>query len=229
MLNGFFILLVFLFMTLPFLGKLYASGKRDRLFGTLALRWNMRFSRRDILQVEKKIAGSYLFPYGHSRKVTSIVSGKHRAMPISIFDFSCEMGGSRHCKIKKTVVIADPGTYLPDLVIVPHLNINQYGRYVSFCKIDLLNVFPAISSHNSIMSYFGKSHIHSDKKYLLGQSLSIEMLEAITMIKTSEIEFYNNKILVWTDQVASELRLAQLAGRVIRLARLAKNTIEKNN
>ena len=203
--------------------RFFKVTRRDRIFGSLAFRWNMRFSRNDYAGHKDALAGCYHCSFGHSHKITSVISGKHRAVPLSVFDYSYEAGCKFQRKIvKKTVFTAELNCVAPDIVIISELELAPFNRYSSFIHINLLKIHPELESNFSLLSHFNKYRIFTDKPYLVKKFLNIETLEALALFKSVCLEINNNKLVVISPLVNSELRLAQLAGRVIQTVKTLK-------
>ena len=188
--------------------------------GALALRWNMRFSRNDYVGCQDIITGSYHGCFGHSRKVTSVIIGKHRYVPAVVFDYSYELGcRSRRKYVNKTVFIVEMNICLPHIIITPEHHIAPSGQYSTFMKVNFVKAFAGILHKRSVLSHFSKYHIYSNQPYSLNNIFAPKVLEALSKLKAVSVEIQGNRIFVWSDPVRSQIKLAQIMGRTIRIGK----------
>ncbi len=214
---------LFVIVTAPVLCRLVTANKRDLLFGALALRWNMRFSRKDYVGLQSVITGIYHGAFGHSRKVSASIVGKYKDIPVVVFDYEYELGSKVRRKYEyKTVFVAETGLRLPHILILPEHHISPIGEYSSFHRLDFIKAYAGKIQKKSVLSHFCKYHIYSEQLHLLDKIFDDKVLERLSMLKHVSIEIQGSKVIVWSERVQSNLRIAVLLARTIKIAKSLK-------
>lgn len=199
-----------------------AGRYRRRLFilGYISSLWRMRFLRRENSDSCDSVAGSYYGLMGHTRSVSSVLTGRQRDVPLKIFDYRYELGSRVGRQVlKKTVVMTQSLCENPPILILYDKSILPFGRFSEYHKLNLNDHLSEIAIKPEIRSYLSKCNVYcSDPNRVLGL-FNEKLLSQLSRLKTVDIEFFGDKIILWSDLVVSKYLLIQYAARAIGCTR----------
>lgn len=196
--------------------------ERQRMFAYIADRWGMRFYSDIYSGLMNSLSGSYYGSLGHTRSGWAVLAGRQLTIPLAISDYRYELGlGIGRVVRKKTVFIAELPESVPSLVVLYRDKLLHYGRFADFAELsamqDITNQ-PGIES--AVRSYLNKCTFYCDRPELAREYLNSDLINALGKIKSADIEFMDNKLIIWSEPVTSKYRLIQIMARLTASARV---------
>ncbi len=190
--------------------------KRLLMLGYIATRWKMRFQRYDFSGTLSTINGSYYTLLGHSHFGSSVLTGRQRAIPLTIFDYRFELGAKiNRSVVKKTVFIANTKYPNPSILFLRHKNILPIDRFAHFEIMDLEHLFTSFDIPVTVRTALKKYSVYSDQIDSAQTILTQDFLLALSKLGAVDVELMGDMVICWSDQVASRYRMVQLAARIV--------------